>query len=69
VSPFDTPRVGNLRSGPRDTPTTARRSSSLFATLPILRRADPLTLEFRAPTMRYAVRVLNSLSAMSFMLR
>jgi hypothetical protein len=34
-----------------------------------VRRADPLTLEFRAPTMRYAVRVLNDLSAMSFMLR
>jgi D-aminopeptidase len=43
--------------------------ADLFATLPILRRADPLTLELRAPTMRYAVRVLNSLSAMSFMLR
>ena len=30
---------------------------------------DAATLEFNAPTMRHAIRVLNSLSAMSFMLR
>ena len=32
-------------------------------------RVDAATLEFSSPTMRHAVRVLNSLSAMSFMLR
>jgi D-aminopeptidase len=34
-----------------------------------VQRTDPLTIRFASPTMRHAVRVLNSLSAMSFMLR
>jgi D-amino peptidase len=65
----------SLKVQPLATPARVRVEATtvaladLFATLPILRRADLLTLEFRAPTMRYGVRVLNSLSAMSFMLR
>ena len=43
--------------------------AELFATLPIVRRVDALTVAFTSPTMRHAIRVLNSLSAMSFMLR
>jgi D-amino peptidase len=43
--------------------------ADLFAILPIVRRIEPTTVEFQSPTMRHAVRVLNSLSAMSFALR
>jgi len=48
---------------------TSPALADLFALLPSVRRVDAATLEFVAPTMRHAVRVLNSLSAMSFMLR
>lgn len=43
--------------------------ADLFAMLPIVRRTGALSLEFTSPTMRHAVRVLNSLSAMAYMLR
>lgn len=43
--------------------------ADLFGQLPILERVDNVTVEFDAPTAEYAVRVLNSLSAMSAMLR
>jgi D-amino peptidase len=43
--------------------------ADLFSQLPILQRSDNVTVEFDAPTAEYAVRVLNSLSAMSAMLR
>lgn len=43
--------------------------ADLFCQLPLLERIDGVTVEFSAPTVRYAVGVLNSLSAMSFMLR
>ncbi|ONN63681.1 M55 family metallopeptidase [Herbaspirillum sp. VT-16-41] len=43
--------------------------ADLFSQLPILERSDNVTVEFDAPTAEYAVRVLNSLSAMSAMLR
>ncbi|MCP3657242.1 MAG: M55 family metallopeptidase [Herbaspirillum sp.] len=43
--------------------------TDLFSQLPILERTDNVTVEFDAPTAEYAVRVLNSLSAMSAMLR
>jgi D-amino peptidase len=65
----------SLKLQPLATPVDVRVEATsvvladLFAMLPILRRVDALALEFRAPTMRYVVRVLNSLSAMSFMLR
>ena len=65
----------SLNVQPLATPASVRVEATtvaladLFATLPIVRGVDALVLEFRAPTMRYAVRVLNSLSAMSFMLR
>lgn len=49
------------------TQTTAL--ADLFSQLPILTRVDNVTLEFKAPSAEYAVRVLNSLSAMSAMLR
>jgi D-amino peptidase len=68
-------KCATLKLQPLTTPATVRVEATsvaladLFAMLPILRRVDSLALEFRAQTMRYAVRVLNSLSAMSFMLR
>ena len=43
--------------------------ADLFSQLPILERVDNVTVEFDAPNAEYAVRVLNSLSAMSAMLR
>lgn len=43
--------------------------ADLFAMLPIVKRIDPLTVQFASPTMRHALRVLNSLSAMSSVLR
>jgi D-amino peptidase len=43
--------------------------ADLFSQLPILDRIDNVTVEFDAPGAEYAVRVLNSLSAMSAMLR
>jgi D-amino peptidase len=68
-------RVDTLRVRPQQTPArvtveaTSVAMADLFATLPLVQRADALTLRFASPTMRHAVRVLNSLSAMSFMLR
>jgi D-amino peptidase len=43
--------------------------ADLFCQLPLLQRIDGVNVEFSAPTVQYAVRILNSLSAMSFMLR
>jgi D-amino peptidase len=43
--------------------------ADLFCQLPLLQRIDAVNLEFAAPSVQYAVRILNSLSAMSFMLR
>ncbi|WP_050466303.1 M55 family metallopeptidase [Herbaspirillum chlorophenolicum] len=43
--------------------------ADLFSQLPILERVDNVMVEFDAPNAEYAVRVLNSLSAMSAMLR
>lgn len=43
--------------------------ADLFCQLPILERVDGVRVRFAAPSMEYAVRVLNSLSAMSAMLR
>lgn len=43
--------------------------ADLFCLLPMLERLDGVTLEFAAPTVRYAVGMFNSLSAMSAMLR
>jgi len=48
---------------------TSAGIADLFALLPIVKRVDAVTIEWMSPTMRHAVRVLNSLSAMSFMLR
>ena len=68
-------RCRDLRLRPVQTPATLRVEATgialaeLFATLPIVRRVDALTVEFTSPTMRHAIRVLSSLSAMSFMLR
>ena len=68
-------RTATLRIAPQRTPLSVRVQAAspayadLFAMLPLVRRVDAATLEFSAPTMRHAVRVLNSLSAMSFMLR
>ena len=68
-------RVSTLRVAPVERSlqvrvhTTSTGMADLFLVLPIVRRVDPSTVEFTSPTMRHAVRVLNSLSAMSFMLR
>ncbi|HMA30916.1 MAG TPA: hypothetical protein VKT00_03780 [Casimicrobiaceae bacterium] len=43
--------------------------AELFATLPIVRSVDALTVAFTSPMNRHAIRVRNSLSAMPFMLR
>ncbi len=43
--------------------------TDLFCQLPIVEREDAVTLSFAAPTVGYAVRVLNSFSAMSFMMK
>ena len=47
---------------------TSAGLADLFALLPIVKRVDGVTIEWTSPTMRHALRVLNSLSAMSFML-
>ncbi len=68
-------RVPSLTQKPVQTPlslrleATAAALADLFAMLPIVRRVDAMAVEWNSPTMRHAVRVLNSLSAMSFMLR
>ena len=68
-------RCGELRVQPLQTPASVRLEATsvaladLFALLPLVRRVDPVTIDFTVPTVRHAVRVLNSLSAMSFMLR
>jgi D-amino peptidase len=43
--------------------------ADLLAMLPIVKRVDSLVIQFTSPTMRHAIRVLNSLSAMSSVLR
>ncbi|WP_433693712.1 M55 family metallopeptidase [Paraburkholderia phenoliruptrix] len=43
--------------------------ADLFCQWPTLARVDAVTLRFDAPSAEHAVRVLNCLSAMSFMLR
>jgi D-amino peptidase len=43
--------------------------ADLFCQLPLIERIDGVRIRFDAPGMEYAIRVLNSLSAMSFMLR
>jgi D-amino peptidase len=48
---------------------TSPALADLFVQLPLLRRRDAVSVEFDAPDMRYAVRVLNALSAMSALLR
>ncbi|MFP3615521.1 aminopeptidase, partial [Paraburkholderia sp. SIMBA_050] len=43
--------------------------ADLFCMLPTLERVDAVTLRFDGPSVEHVVRTLNSLSAMSFMLR
>lgn len=43
--------------------------ADLFCQWPTMERIDGVTLQFSAPTVEAAIRMLNSLSAMSFMLR
>lgn len=43
--------------------------ADLFCQWPTLARVDPITLQFTSASVEHAVRVLNCLSAMSFMLR
>ncbi|MFT5533558.1 MAG: glutathione transport system ATP-binding protein [Burkholderiaceae bacterium] len=44
-------------------------SGKSFSSQAIMRLTDGVSIEFSASSVQYAVRVLNSLSAMSFMLR
>jgi D-amino peptidase len=68
-------RAGDLAVRPIASPITLRVDATsvaladLFAMLPIVQRRGATSVEFGSPTMRHAIRVLNSLSAMSFMLR
>lgn len=68
-------KCGGLKLRPAQTPAsviveaTSVALADLFAILPIVKRIDPLTVQFASPTMRHAIRVLNSLSAMSSVLR
>jgi D-amino peptidase len=68
-------KCASLKLRPLQSPVTVRAEATsvaladLFAMLPIVKRADAVTLEWVSPTMRQAVRVLNSLSAMSYVLR
>jgi D-amino peptidase len=49
--------------------TQSSALADLFCTWPTLERVDGVTLRFTTASMRDAVRTLNSLAAMSFMLR
>ncbi|HEX6794512.1 MAG TPA: M55 family metallopeptidase [Casimicrobiaceae bacterium] len=68
-------RAPSLKLKPAISPLTVRVDATtvaltdLFAMLPLVRRTGVQSVEFTSPSMRHAVRVLNSLSAMSFMLR
>ncbi|HKP66569.1 MAG TPA: M55 family metallopeptidase [Casimicrobiaceae bacterium] len=68
-------RCASLKGKPLQTPAsitveaTSVAIADLFAMLPIVKRVDPATVQFTSPTMRHAIRVLNSLSAMSSVLR
>lgn len=43
--------------------------ADMFCQLPVLRRIDGVTLEFSMQSVQHVIRILNSLSVMSFMLR
>jgi D-amino peptidase len=68
-------KCAGLKLRPVQTPAsvsveaTSVALADLFAMLPIVKRVDPMSVQFASPTMRHAVRVLNSLSAMSSVLR
>jgi len=68
-------RCASLKLRPLQTPAsiaveaTSVAVADLFAMLPLVKRTDALTVQFMSPTMRHAIRVLNSLSAMSSVLR
>ncbi|MGB7194027.1 MAG: M55 family metallopeptidase [Collimonas pratensis] len=49
--------------------TNSPALADLFCLLPVVERVDGVNLTFSAPSVQYAVRILNSMSAMSFMLR
>ncbi|AMO98474.1 D-aminopeptidase family protein [Collimonas arenae] len=67
--------IGQAKPFVLQTPLTCRLQiqspalADLFCQLPLLQRIDGVNVEFAAPSVQYAVRILNSLSAMSFMLR
>jgi D-amino peptidase len=68
-------RCATLRIRALQTPAALRLEATavaiadLFALLPFVRRVDAVTIEWTSPTMRHAVRILNSLSAMSAAMR
>lgn len=68
-------RASSVKLRPVTTPIPIRVDATsvaladLFAMLPLVRRTGAQSIEYTSPTMRHAMRVLNSLSAMSFMLR
>lgn len=52
-----------------DLATQTSGQADLFCQLPMLKRLDATSLSFQATSMEHVIRILNSLSAMSFMLR
>jgi D-amino peptidase len=67
--------IGRLRPWRIEPPIECRlqthnaAQADLFCTLPMLRRLDGVNLSYSAESMQAAIRILNSLAAMSFMLR
>jgi len=68
-------KCGSLKLQPVETPASISVEAAtvaiadLFAMLPIVKRVDSVTVQFSSPTMRHAIRMLNTLSAMSSVLR
>jgi len=72
LSPKGTDKAEPLRiPGPIECllQTQSTALADLFCTWPTLERVDGVTLRFTVDTVQAAIRTLNSLSAMSFMLR
>jgi D-amino peptidase len=64
-------RAGDHRPAPAACTLRVQTAAlaDLFCMLPTLERVDAVTLRFDARSVEHVVRTLNSLSAMSFMLR
>ncbi|CDY75252.1 D-aminopeptidase dipeptide-binding protein DppA [Caballeronia glathei] len=63
------PRAAQARPARCELRVQTTALADLFCQMPALERIDGVTLSFSAPSVEHAVRTLNCLSAMSFMLR